>query len=33
METREERFPGLGGVIEGAEMHEGTYHVLCVKKA
>jgi arginine decarboxylase len=32
MQQREERFPGFAGVIEGAEMHEGTYHVLCVNK-
>jgi arginine decarboxylase len=32
MQQREERFPGFAGVIEGAEMHEGTYHVLCVTK-
>ncbi len=32
MQEREKRFPGFAGVIEGAEMHEGTYHVLCVKR-
>ena len=32
MEHRERQFPGFAGVIEGAEMHEGTYHVLCVNK-
>lgn len=32
MQEREKRFPGFAGVIEGAEMHEGTYHVLCLKK-
>ena len=32
MQHREEKFPGFAGVIEGAEMHDGTYHVLCVAK-
>jgi arginine decarboxylase len=32
MQNREQQFPGFAGVIEGAEMHHGTYHVLCVKK-
>lgn len=32
MQHREEQFPGFAGVIEGAEMHDGTYHVLCVTK-
>jgi arginine decarboxylase len=32
MQRREQRFPGFAGVIEGAEMHDGTYHVLCVRK-
>ncbi len=32
MESRERQFPGFAGVIEGAEMIDGTYHVLCVKK-
>jgi arginine decarboxylase len=32
MENRERQFPGFAGVIEGAEMIDGTYHVLCVKK-
>ena len=32
MQSREQQFPGFAGVIEGAEMHNGTYHVLCVKK-
>ena len=32
MESRERQFPGFAGVIEGAEMMDGTYHVLCVKK-
>jgi arginine decarboxylase len=32
MQSRERQFPGFAGVIEGAEMHDGTYHVLCVKK-
>ena len=32
MQSRERQFPGFAGVIEGAEMLEGTYHVLCVKK-
>ena len=31
MENREKRFPGLGGIIEGADLIDGTYHVLCVK--
>jgi len=32
MQEREKRFPGFAGVIEGAELIEGVYHVLCVKK-
>jgi len=32
MEKREQHFPGFSGVIEGAEMEDGVYHVLCVKK-
>jgi arginine decarboxylase len=32
MQNREKRFPGFAGVIEGAEMIDGVYHVLCVKK-
>lgn len=32
MQHREEQFPGFAGVIEGAEMHDGMYHVLCVTK-
>jgi arginine decarboxylase len=32
MENREKQFPGFSGVIEGAEMADGVYHVLCVKK-
>jgi arginine decarboxylase len=32
MQNREKQFPGFAGVIEGAEMVEGIYHVLCVKK-
>jgi len=32
MQSRERQFPGFAGVIEGAEMIDGTYHVLCVKK-
>ena len=32
MASREERFPGFAGVIEGAEMVDGTYHVLCLRK-
>ena len=32
MEAREQRFPGFAGVIEGAEMVDGTYHVLCLRK-
>jgi arginine decarboxylase len=31
MQNREEQFPGFAGVIEGAEMTHGSYHVLCVK--
>jgi len=32
MQARERQFPGFAGVIEGAEMVDGVYHVLCVKK-
>ena len=32
MESREKQFPGFSGVIEGAEMIDGVYHVLCVRK-
>ena len=32
MQNREKRFPGFAGVIEGAEIIDGVYHVLCVKK-
>ncbi|HXI37766.1 MAG TPA: Orn/Lys/Arg decarboxylase N-terminal domain-containing protein [Burkholderiales bacterium] len=32
MEQREKEFPGFSGVIEGAEMEDGVYHVLCLKK-
>lgn len=32
MEKRERQFPGFAGVIEGAELIDGTYHVLCVQK-
>jgi arginine decarboxylase len=32
MQERERRFPGFAGVIEGAEMVDGEYHVLCVKQ-
>jgi arginine decarboxylase len=32
MQNREKQFPGFAGVIEGAEMIGGTYHVLCVKE-
>ena len=32
MQNREKQFPGFAGVIEGAELIDGTYHVLCVKK-
>jgi arginine decarboxylase len=32
MQSREQQFPGFAGVIEGAEMVDGVYHVLCVKK-
>jgi arginine decarboxylase len=31
MQSREQQFPGFAGVIEGAEMIDGVYHVLCVK--
>lgn len=31
MQNREKQFPGFAGVIEGAELKDGTYHVLCVK--
>jgi arginine decarboxylase len=31
MQDREQRFPGFAGLIEGAELVDGTYHVLCVK--
>lgn len=31
MQDREQRFPGFAGVIEGAELINGTYHVLCIK--
>ena len=31
MQNREQRFPGFAGVIEGAELIDGTYHVLCVR--
>ena len=27
----EQQFPGFGHVTEGAEMHDGSYHVLCVR--
>jgi arginine decarboxylase len=30
MQNREQQFPGFAGVIEGAELRDGTYHVLCV---
>jgi arginine decarboxylase len=32
MQNREKQFPGFAGVIEGAEMIGGIYHVLCVKE-
>ena len=32
MQTREKQFPGFSGVIEGAELIDGVFHVLCVKK-
>jgi arginine decarboxylase len=32
MQNREQRFPGFSGVIEGAELVDGTYHVLCVRQ-
>jgi arginine decarboxylase len=31
MQNREQQFPGFAGVIEGSELHDGSYHVLCVK--
>lgn len=31
MQNREHHFPGFAGVIEGADLIDGTYHVLCVK--
>jgi arginine decarboxylase len=31
MQHREKQFPGFAGVIEGAEMIDGVYHVLCVR--
>ena len=31
MQNREQQFPGFAGVIEGADLIDGTYHVLCVK--
>ncbi len=31
MQSREQQFPGFAGMIEGAELIDGTYHVLCVK--
>jgi arginine decarboxylase len=32
MQNREKQFPGFAGVIEGAELIDGIYHVLCVKR-
>jgi arginine decarboxylase len=32
MQAREKQFPGFSGVIEGAELVDGVFHVLCVKK-
>src|SRR5262245_5836857 len=32
MQNREQRFPGFSGVIEGAELVDRSYHVLCVKR-
>ena len=32
MQNREKLFPGFAGVIEGAELIDGTDPVLCVKK-
>jgi arginine decarboxylase len=32
MQNREQQFPGFAGVIEGAELIDGTYHVMCVKQ-
>jgi arginine decarboxylase len=31
LQSWEEKFPGFGHVTEGAEMHDGSYHVLCVR--
>jgi arginine decarboxylase len=31
MQSREQQFPGFAGVIEGAELIDGIYHVLCSK--
>jgi arginine decarboxylase len=31
MQEREARFPGFSGVIEGAELKDGVFHVLCVQ--
>ena len=31
MQNSEQQFPGFAGVIEGAELIDGTYHVLCVR--
>lgn len=31
MEERERHFPGFAGVIEGAELIDGAYQVLCIK--
>jgi arginine decarboxylase len=31
MQNREQQFPGFAGLVEGAEVHDGTYHALCVK--
>jgi arginine decarboxylase len=32
VQNREQRFPGFAGVIEGAELIDGVFHVLCVKR-
>jgi len=31
VQNREQQFPGFAGVIEGAELKDRTYHVLCVR--
>jgi arginine decarboxylase len=32
LQSREQEFPGFAHVTEGAELHDGTYHVLCVRQ-